>query len=549
MNTARNPAMRTALRRRTGEQGFALLTVLFLGAAILIGLALSLPRAAMQAQRIREERLIYRGEQYQRAIELYFRAHKNYPSEIDDLEETNGIRFLRQRYKDPMNKNEDWRLIRMGSDGRFQNSMIHDLEDPEQQAQETNIGFGMSRNGQSRSGSGSSRQPFRVYAGAGSTPYAPPDGRFRGADRAREVRDSAAPVVLGPNQQPGWIPGRTQPTDPNAPTRFDENGNPIPPQNAREEDPNRPQQAQYPGYARVRPGQIPNQPQPGFPGAQTDNRQNSNNRGSNWIGGAPVGFGGVTIPGTPFGAAPNPAAAPQAMSGQAADVIRGILSAPRPGGLAGMRNSRRAQTLQGAFQGGIAGVATKAQEMGVKRYGGRESYHEWEFVYDYRKDNKFGGVGVGPGAGGAARQTLPDGQPGTIPSGTPGAMPGVIETGAFPPGYPTAGARQPNAAGPGRQDTRSNPYERLQTGPRGFQWPPQQGFGRQPGQPPFGQRPGIPGFGPPRPGGTTSQPQSTPGVLRPGTTPGLPQPSNPGTETQPGVIYGPDGTPLPRRLR
>ena len=67
--------------------------------------------------------------------------HKKYPSDIDDLEETNGIRFLRQRYKDPMNEDEEWRLIRMGSDGRFQDSLIHDLEDPEQQEQEINIGF------------------------------------------------------------------------------------------------------------------------------------------------------------------------------------------------------------------------------------------------------------------------------------------------------------------------------------------------------------------------------------------------------------------------
>ena len=79
MNTERIPSTRTTRRRRAGEQGFALLTVLFLGAAILIGLALSLPRAAMQAQRIREERLIYRGEQYQRAIELYFRAPQEVP--------------------------------------------------------------------------------------------------------------------------------------------------------------------------------------------------------------------------------------------------------------------------------------------------------------------------------------------------------------------------------------------------------------------------------------------------------------------------------------
>lgn len=549
MNTARIPATRTARRSRAGQQGFALLTVLFLGASILIGLALSLPRAAMQAQRIREERLVYRGEQYQRAIELYFRVHKKYPSEIDDLEETNGVRFLRQRYKDPMNEDEEWRLIRMGSDGRFQDSLIHDLEDPEQPAQETGIGFGGSRNGRTRSGSGSSRQPFRVYTAAGPVPYSPPDGRFRGADRAREVRESAAPDVLGTNRQTGWIPGRTQPTDPNVFVRFDENGNPIPPQNAPEEDPLRPQQAQYPGYSRIRPGQIPQQPQPGFPGAQPGNRRNSNDRDPNRTGGATAGFAGITTPGAPFGAVPNPGARPQAVGGQAAEVIRGILSSPRPGGLAGLRNNRSAPTSRETFEGGIAGVATKAQEMGVKRYGGREAYHEWEFVYDYRRDGKFGGARAGPGAGVAATPSLPAGQPGSIPSGTPGAMPGVPGAGAFPPGYPTTGLAQPGAGGRGRRDASTNPYERLPSGPGGMQRTPRRGFGPQPGQPPFRRQPGIPGFGPQRPGGTTPQPGFFPGVLPPGTAPGLQQPSQPGSETQPGVIHGPDGTPLPRRLR
>ena len=55
----------------------------------------------------------------------------------------------------------------------------------------------------------------------------------------------------------------------------------------------------------------------------------------NWIGGATTGFGGITTPGVPFGAAPNPGAGPQAVGGQAAEVIRGILSSPRPGGSGG----------------------------------------------------------------------------------------------------------------------------------------------------------------------------------------------------------------------
>ena len=518
------------------EGGFVLITILFMAAVIAIGLAVTLPRAAMQAQRIREERLIYRGEQYKRAIELYYRVHKKYPSEIDDLEETNGVRFLRQRYKDPMNKNEEWRFIRMGSDGRFKDSLIHDIEDPEEQRMQA----GMS--GRQPAGGIGSSTPFRAYAGNYQTPYVPPDGRFRGADRARNIRESAAPEQLGRNEQRGWIPGQTPP--PGTQPQVDENGNPIPPQNAEGEDPNRPQQAQYPGTSRMRPGQTaPNQP--AYPGATYGNQRNRNARGPNQIGGMPAGIGGVTAPGAR--GAFNAAAGAMGIGGQAADVIRNILTSPRPGGLAGLQSNRRAQGQRSAFTGGIAGVATKVEEMGVKVYEGREMYNEWEFVYDYRKDDRFGGaagVGAGMGVGMAGPAgSLPAGQPGMTPSGTLGGMPGAVGTGAYPPGYPT-GAVPPAGPQPG---TGNNPYRNLRTGGPGIQPVPQPGFGVPPAQRGFGRQPPQPGITQPTPGGT-------PGISLPGTTPGIPQPGTtpmqPGTPgAQPGVIYGPDGTPLPRRRR
>ena len=532
MSTPSTLPQQTPGRRAKGEQGFAFLTIIFLAAALLIGLALSLPRAAMQAQRLREERLIYRGEQYKRAIELYFRAHKKYPSDLDDLEERNGVRYLRQRYKDPMNENEEWRFIRMGSDGRFKDSLIHDLEDPTQQGQGSGmgqragmsqgIGQGMSMGGrggsQSRGGFGS-QQPYSGYGGAYQPPPVP-DGRFRGADRAREVRESAAPEVIGTDRPLGWVPGQTP-----AP-QYDENGNPIPPPSAEQGDPNQPQEGQYPGYSRMRPGQIPNQAEQGSPGGQQPNQQSRNARAANRIGGAPASFGGITTPDGAVGGMPTgamPGGGPQAIGGQAVDVIRGILTSPRPGGLAGLRNNQRAQSGGSVFKGGIAGVATKAQEMGVKLYEGREMYHEWEFVYDYRQDAKLGGAG-GPGAAGlpGATQSLSAGQPGTTPSGTLGGVPGG---GAFPPGYPAGGPTEPGIPNPrGRQ--RNNPYGGIQTGPGGIQTTPQPGAAPQPGVP------------------------------LPGTTPGIPQPQNPNQprnpnqqQPQPGVVYGPDGTSMPRRLR
>ena len=50
----------------------------------------------------REVEAVHRGNQYVRAIRLYYRKFGHYPGSIEQLEKTNNIRFLRQRYVDPM---------------------------------------------------------------------------------------------------------------------------------------------------------------------------------------------------------------------------------------------------------------------------------------------------------------------------------------------------------------------------------------------------------------------------------------------------------------
>src|SRR5947209_16060251 len=57
-----------------------------------------------QVKRDREEELIHRGVQYSRAVRRYFKKFGRYPTRIEDLESTNRLRFLRKRYKDPMNR-------------------------------------------------------------------------------------------------------------------------------------------------------------------------------------------------------------------------------------------------------------------------------------------------------------------------------------------------------------------------------------------------------------------------------------------------------------
>lgn len=96
------------------ESGFLLLFVLFLAALMLIALAVAAPRIATSIQREREIELVHRGEQYKRAIKLYYRKFGTYPSSIDQLLDTNNIRFLRKRYTDPITGKNDWRIIHLG---------------------------------------------------------------------------------------------------------------------------------------------------------------------------------------------------------------------------------------------------------------------------------------------------------------------------------------------------------------------------------------------------------------------------------------------------
>ena len=69
--------------------------------------------------------MVWRGEQYQRAIGMYFTKFGRYPTKIDDLaKQTNGIRFLRQAYTDPMNKEDgSWRFIYVGPNGQLIGSL------------------------------------------------------------------------------------------------------------------------------------------------------------------------------------------------------------------------------------------------------------------------------------------------------------------------------------------------------------------------------------------------------------------------------------------
>ncbi len=108
-------------RRRasqSGEHGYILLTLLLIVALMAIFALATVPTLKFNMRRDREEEMIHRGAQYSNAIRRYYKKVGRYPTKIEDLENSNSQRFLRKRYKDPLNckagKCEDFKLLHFG---------------------------------------------------------------------------------------------------------------------------------------------------------------------------------------------------------------------------------------------------------------------------------------------------------------------------------------------------------------------------------------------------------------------------------------------------
>ena len=101
--------MRMQLHPRTNsggrpDSGYVLL-VLMLWIAV-ISITVSLPMVyyyRQQLTRDREEEMVHRGVEYERAVRKYYKKFGAYPASLELLESANHMRFLRRRYKDPIN--------------------------------------------------------------------------------------------------------------------------------------------------------------------------------------------------------------------------------------------------------------------------------------------------------------------------------------------------------------------------------------------------------------------------------------------------------------
>jgi hypothetical protein len=108
--------------RRRAEGGYAYLMVLFLVVALMIASQVAVKNVLTEGRRQHEDEMIWRGQQFVRAVRLYYRKTGHYPSTLDDLKKgMPELHFLRYAaYKDPLKKEDGaWRFIYVNATGQI----------------------------------------------------------------------------------------------------------------------------------------------------------------------------------------------------------------------------------------------------------------------------------------------------------------------------------------------------------------------------------------------------------------------------------------------
>lgn len=101
--------MKGAERRAFDTGGYAMAALLVALAIMAVFLSAALPAWRTAVQREKETELIFRGQQYARAIALFQRKYANtFPPNVDILLNEH---FLRKKYKDPMTKDGEFQVL------------------------------------------------------------------------------------------------------------------------------------------------------------------------------------------------------------------------------------------------------------------------------------------------------------------------------------------------------------------------------------------------------------------------------------------------------
>jgi hypothetical protein len=243
------------MKTHSPHAGFSLPALIFFMTAASIFIAAAMPVYQMQAKRDLEEELIFRGGEYTRAIQKYQRKFGVYPTSVDQLVSTNGLRFLRKAYKDPLT-GKDFRLLLINPDGSLTGSKV----------------FTRNINNQSMFGN---TQPF----GGGQT------------NQQQQQQQSSQQAGLQPfGGQQGF---QNQQNSQQSQTQFNQFASQQ--QNSQQQFGSQQQSSQQPGAFRVGGGISP--PAGGLGGFSQSPQQSQPQRGSQGFGNTPGTPGGQPVAG------------------------------------------------------------------------------------------------------------------------------------------------------------------------------------------------------------------------------------------------------------
>lgn len=118
------------LNTKQGNGGFTYLAVLLV--IVVMGAVLGATAEVWHTtvQREKERELLFVGNQFRHAIELYYLSHAGYPHNLEDMLKDPlspaTRRYLRKIYRDPMTGGDEWGLIRRPDGGIMG---VHSLSD------------------------------------------------------------------------------------------------------------------------------------------------------------------------------------------------------------------------------------------------------------------------------------------------------------------------------------------------------------------------------------------------------------------------------------
>lgn len=111
---------RSGGRARSDERGHLLVGLVVLLACMMIMLTAAAQSWTFLVRRDKEAEMIYRGEEYARAIVFYQKEVGSYPLKLDLLAQKgpHGHRFIRKLYKDPIAEDGEWGLLYLSPTGQ-----------------------------------------------------------------------------------------------------------------------------------------------------------------------------------------------------------------------------------------------------------------------------------------------------------------------------------------------------------------------------------------------------------------------------------------------